>query len=82
MPVFSNCFWQAPGASEAAIRNLPPSTIGDDSNFDAMGFLNSNRGSPMQAIVEHVRDGSSLRVYLLPEFQFVQVFVAGIQVRI
>ncbi|KAI8544128.1 hypothetical protein RHMOL_Rhmol08G0271500 [Rhododendron molle] len=70
---------KAPGASEAAIRNLPPSAIGDDSNFDAMGFLNSNKGSPMQAIVEHVRDGSSLRVYLLPEFQFVQVFVAGIQ---
>ncbi|KAG5537335.1 hypothetical protein RHGRI_024699 [Rhododendron griersonianum] len=70
---------KAPGASEAAIRNLPPSAIGDDSNFDAMGFLNSNRGIPMQAIVEHVRDGSSLRVYLLPEFQFVQVLVAGIQ---
>ena len=36
----------------------------------------------MEGIVEQVRDGSSLRVYLLPEFQFVQVFVAGIQVRI
>nr|KAJ0209011.1 hypothetical protein LSAT_V11C400196720 [Lactuca sativa] len=34
----------------------------------------------MEAIVEQVRDGSSLRVYLLPEFQFVQVFVARIQV--
>ena len=32
----------------------------------------------MEAIVEQVRDGSSLRVYLLPDFQFVQVFVAGI----
>jgi staphylococcal nuclease domain-containing protein 1 len=70
---------RAPGASEAAIRNLPPSAIGDDSNFDAMGLLASNKGSPMQAIVEQVRDGSSLRVYLLPEYQFVQVFVAGIQ---
>lgn len=34
----------------------------------------------MEGIVEQVRDGSTLRVYLLPEFQFVQVFVAGIQV--
>lgn len=34
----------------------------------------------MQGIVEQVRDGSTVRVYLLPDFQFVQVFVAGIQV--
>eukprot|EP01018_Ginkgo_biloba_P021903 Gb_04852 [translate_table: standard] len=33
----------------------------------------------MQAIVEQVRDGSTVRVYLLPDFQFVQVFVVGIQ---
>lgn len=36
----------------------------------------------MEGIVEQVRDGSTVRVYLLPEFQFVQVFVAGIQVYI
>ncbi|XP_052182373.1 ribonuclease TUDOR 1-like [Diospyros lotus] len=70
---------RAPGASEESIRNLPPSAIGDPSNFDAMGLLASNKGKPMQAIVEQTRDGSTLRVYLLPEFQFVQVFVAGIQ---
>lgn len=69
-----------PGASEAAIRNLPPSAVGDPSNLDAMSLLASNKGRPMEAIVEQVRDGSSLRVFLLPDFQFVQVFVAGIQV--
>ncbi|KAG9447344.1 hypothetical protein H6P81_013472 [Aristolochia fimbriata] len=68
-----------PSASEAAIRNLPPSAIGDPSNLDAMGLLAANKGRPMQGIVEQVRDGSTIRVYLLPEFQFVQVFVAGIQ---
>ncbi|KAE9587364.1 hypothetical protein Lal_00004854 [Lupinus albus] len=68
-----------PGAGEASIRNLPPFAIGDSSNFDAMGLLAANKGAPMEAIVEHVRDGSTIRVYLLPEFQFVQVFVAGIQ---
>ncbi|KAA8540590.1 hypothetical protein F0562_024491 [Nyssa sinensis] len=68
-----------PGASEASIRKLPPSAFGDPSNLDAMGLLASNKGRPMQAIVEQVRDGSTLRGYLLPEFQFVQVFVAGIQ---
>ncbi|GFZ11898.1 U2 small nuclear ribonucleoprotein A [Actinidia rufa] len=67
------------GASETSMRNLPRSAIGDPSNFDAMGLLASNKGRPMQAIVEQVCDGSTLRVYLLPEFQFVQVFVAGIQ---
>lgn len=73
---------QAPGAAQASIRSLPPSTIGDPSSLDAMGLLAANKGRPMQGIVEQVRDGSTIRVYLLPEFQFVQVFVAGIQVRI
>ncbi|KAF5476474.1 hypothetical protein F2P56_003226 [Juglans regia] len=70
---------KVPGAAEASIRNLPPSAIGDPSNLDAMGLLSTNKGRPMQGIVEQVRDGSTVRVYLLPEFQFVQVFVAGIQ---
>lgn len=74
------CCFQAPGASEASIRNLPPSAIGDSSNFDAMGLLERSKGKLIEAFVEQVRDGSTLRVYLLPDFQFIQVFVAGIQV--
>ncbi|EEF51666.1 ebna2 binding protein P100, putative [Ricinus communis] len=70
---------KAPGAADAAIRNLPPSAIGNPSNLDAMSLLSANKGRPMQGIVEQVRDGSTVRVYLLPDFQFVQVFVAGIQ---
>ncbi|URE46438.1 Staphylococcal nuclease domain-containing protein [Musa troglodytarum] len=70
---------KVPGATESAVRNLPPSAIGDPSNFDAMGLLAANKGRTMQGIVEQVRDGSTLRVYLLPEFHFVQVFVAGVQ---
>ncbi|KAK7399303.1 hypothetical protein VNO78_10484 [Psophocarpus tetragonolobus] len=70
---------KTPGAAEASVRNLPPSAISDSSNFDALGLLAANKGRPMEGIVEQVRDGSTLRVYLLPEFQFVQVFVAGIQ---
>lgn len=73
---------QAPSASEASVRVLPPSAIGDPSNFDAMGLLANNKGRPMEGIVEQVRDGSTVRVYLLPDFQFVQVFIAGIQVKI
>jgi len=36
------------------------------------------KGKPIEGIVEQVRDESTIRVYLLPEFQFVQVFVAGV----
>lgn len=71
---------QVPGAAEASVRNLPPSAVGDSGNFDAMGLLAASKGKPMEAIVEQVRDGSTIRVYLLPEYQFVQVFVAGLQV--
>ncbi|GAV82791.1 SNase domain-containing protein/TUDOR domain-containing protein [Cephalotus follicularis] len=70
---------EVPAVVGASIRSLPPSAIGDPSNLDAMGLLTANKGSPMQGIVEQVRDGSTVRVYLLPDFQFVQVFVAGIQ---
>ncbi|XVF08565.1 hypothetical protein REPUB_Repub07fG0014100 [Reevesia pubescens] len=70
---------KVPGAREAAVRDLPPSAVGDPSNLDAMGLLAANKGKPMEGIVEQVRDGSTVRVYLLPDFQFVQVFVAGIQ---
>ncbi|VFQ66826.1 unnamed protein product [Cuscuta campestris] len=68
-----------PGASEASIRNLPPSAIGNSSNFDSTGFLAANKGKTLKAIVEQIRDGSTLRVYLLPDFQFVQVYAAGVQ---
>ncbi|KAL1203817.1 Ribonuclease TUDOR 2 [Cardamine amara subsp. amara] len=70
---------KVPGAAEASVRNLPPSAVGDSGNFDAMGLLAASKGKPMEGIVEQVRDGSTIRVYLLPEFQFVQVFVAGLQ---
>ncbi|KAF3511613.1 hypothetical protein F2Q69_00005316 [Brassica cretica] len=41
--------------------------------FDAMGLLAASKGKHIEAFVEQVRDGSAIRVYLLPELQFVQV---------
>ncbi|RLM64504.1 hypothetical protein C2845_PM16G06490 [Panicum miliaceum] len=38
-----------------------------------------NQGKALEAIVEQVRDGSTIRVYLIPSFSFVQVYVAGVQ---
>ncbi|XP_073353655.1 ribonuclease TUDOR 1 [Aegilops tauschii subsp. strangulata] len=68
-----------PGAAEDSIRDLPPSAIGELSGFDAKGFAVANKGKSLEAIVEQVRDGSTIRVYLLPSFQFVQIYVAGVQ---
>ncbi|KMZ66292.1 hypothetical protein ZOSMA_2G03070 [Zostera marina] len=47
--------------------------MGYSSNFDAMALLAANKGKTMEAIVE-----STIRFYLLPGFQFVQVFLAGV----
>jgi staphylococcal nuclease domain-containing protein 1 len=69
-----------PGSAEESIRDLPPSAIGEASGFDAKGFAVENKGKSLKAIVEQVRDGSTVRVYLLPSFQFVQIYVAGVQV--
>jgi hypothetical protein len=74
--------FQTPGAAEASIRELPPSAIGDSANFDTMGLVENCKGQPLPAIVEAVRDGSTVRVYLLPEFHYVQVYCAGVQVNI
>ncbi|KAL5665505.1 hypothetical protein ACJX0J_025613, partial [Zea mays] len=68
-----------PGAAEESIRYLPPSAIGEASGFDAKGFAVENKGKSLEAIVEQVRDGSTVRVYLVPSFQFVQIYVAGVQ---
>ncbi|XP_063935121.1 ribonuclease TUDOR 2 [Daucus carota subsp. sativus] len=70
---------KAPGASRHAVRNLPPSAIGDPKNLDTKALLVKYKGKSLEAFVEYVRDGSTIRVYLLPGYQFVQVFVAGIQ---
>uniref|UniRef100_R7W5A3 Nuclease domain-containing protein 1 n=1 Tax=Aegilops tauschii TaxID=37682 RepID=R7W5A3_AEGTA len=71
-----------PGAAEESIRDIPPSAIGELSGFDAKGFAVANKGKSLEAIVEQVRDGSTVRVYLHPSFQFVQIYVAGAQVRV
>lgn len=73
---------QEPGALEASIRELPPSAIGDSAGFNAFGLVDASKGKALPAVVEAVRDGSTVRVYLLPEFQYLQVYCAGIQVKL
>ncbi|KAG8379632.1 hypothetical protein BUALT_Bualt07G0109100 [Buddleja alternifolia] len=67
------------GASEASIRKMPPSTINDPSSFNAMALLEANKGRPLEAFVDQIINGSTIFVYLLPEFQHVKVLVTGIQ---
>ncbi|GJN03066.1 hypothetical protein PR202_ga20469 [Eleusine coracana subsp. coracana] len=57
-------------------RCLPTSSFGE---VDAKDYVAKNKGQALEAIVEQVRDGSTLRVYFLPSFDFVQIYVAGVQ---
>lgn len=40
------------------------------------------KGKPVQAVVEHVRDGSTIRAFLLPDFYHITLMVSGIRVRL
>ncbi|CAI8611424.1 unnamed protein product [Vicia faba] len=45
------------GAAEASVKHLPPSALGDASNFGAMGLLAKSKGVPMEALFKQVQDG-------------------------
>lgn len=42
-------------------------------------FVDLQAGKPMRAIIEHVRDGSTVRAFLLPGFQYVTLMISGIR---
>ncbi|RLM74076.1 hypothetical protein C2845_PM15G07100 [Panicum miliaceum] len=73
------CWSKEPGAVKASIRILPSSTIGEANPSGTKGFVTEMRGNALEAIVEQVRDGSTIRVHLIPSFSFVQVYIAGVQ---
>ncbi|KAF0894175.1 hypothetical protein E2562_035697 [Oryza meyeriana var. granulata] len=73
------CWSKDLSAVVESVRDLPPSAIGEGRAFDAKSFVAENKGKSLEAIVEQVRDGSTIRVHLIPSFLFVQVYVAGIQ---
>lgn len=37
------------------------------------------QGKPVKAIIEHVRDGSTVRAFLLPDFQYITLMISGIR---
>lgn len=44
-------------------------------------FVDEANGKPVQAIIEHVRDGSTVRAFLLPDFNYITLMISGIRVR-
>ncbi|OEL27644.1 hypothetical protein BAE44_0011335 [Dichanthelium oligosanthes] len=66
------------GTTEASVRILP-STIGEANPSGVKGFVSEMEGKALEGIVEQVRDGSTIRVCLIPSFHFVQIYVAGVQ---
>ncbi|VTJ70242.1 Hypothetical predicted protein, partial [Marmota monax] len=44
-------------------------------------FVDSHHQKPVNAIIEHVRDGSVVRALLLPDYYLVTVMLSGIKVR-
>jgi len=49
-----------------------------DSDFDVEDFCNDHKKHTLHAIVERVRDGGCISVHILPEFQYMNVFLSGI----
>lgn len=47
-------------------------------NFDSYAIFSKLQGSPQQVVIEQVREGSTLRGYLLPTFHWVTIQVAGV----
>lgn len=42
-------------------------------------FVDQTNGKPVQAIIEHVRDGSTVRAFLLPDFNYITLMISGIR---
>ena len=45
-------------------------------------LVDKYKGKPIQAVIEFVRDGSTVRAFLVPDFYHITLMVSGIRVRI
>lgn len=48
-------------------------------NVDSKPFFDQHSSKPIKAIIEHVRDGSTVRAFLLPGFQHITLVMTGIR---
>nr|BAN21254.1 ebna2 binding protein P100 [Riptortus pedestris] len=44
-----------------------------------LNFVDKTEGKPINAIIEHVRDGSTVRAFLLPDFTYITLMMSGIR---
>ncbi|MCL4136789.1 UNVERIFIED_CONTAM: hypothetical protein GTU68_060303, partial [Idotea baltica] len=42
-------------------------------------FIDKSNGKPIKAIIEHVRDGSTVRAFLTPDFYHITLMISGIR---
>jgi staphylococcal nuclease domain-containing protein 1 len=42
-------------------------------------FVEHYQSKPVKAVIEHVRDGSTVRAFLLPDFQYITLMISGIR---
>ncbi|XP_042886728.1 staphylococcal nuclease domain-containing protein 1-like isoform X2 [Penaeus japonicus] len=42
-------------------------------------FVDKARGKPIDAVIEHVRDGSTVRCLLMPDFNYITLMISGIR---
>nr|QBI71279.1 ebna2 binding protein P100 [Nicoletia phytophila] len=42
-------------------------------------FVDKFQGKPVKAVIEHVRDGSTVRAFLLPDFYHITLMISGIR---
>lgn len=47
---------------------------------DPRNFVDQSNGRPIKAVIEHVRDGSTVRAFLLPDFNYITLMISGIRV--
>lgn len=45
-------------------------------------FVDELKYKPVKAVIEHVRDGSTVRAFLLPDFYHITLMISGIRVNI
>ncbi|KAK4295717.1 hypothetical protein Pmani_031744 [Petrolisthes manimaculis] len=42
-------------------------------------FVDKAKGNPIEAVVEHVRDGSTVRCFLLPDYHYITLMISGVR---
>ena len=45
-------------------------------------FVDKAKGRPFDAVIEHVRDGSTVRCFLMPDFHYITLMISGVRVSV